>query len=121
MGKGGGFHSISWNVVTLSKAEGSLGLRNLRKSKFALLAKRIFALINRVDKIWANIFLSKYINWSIWNSGSYSNTSSFFKAICKTADVLKPNLCLSVCNPIVSKILDDPWCLDLPLRFKPTF
>lgn len=36
-------------------------------------------------------------------------------------NVLKPNLCLSVCNPSTSSLWDDPQLFDLPLRFKPTF
>lgn len=37
------------------------------------------------------------------------------------ANVLKPNLQLSVCNPITTSFWDDPWLLDLPLHYKPTF
>ncbi|KAH7668783.1 hypothetical protein IHE45_11G034400 [Dioscorea alata] len=81
----------------------------------------ILSLVNREDKFWINIFHNKYLHWNPSTQGSHSNTSNFFKAICKVSNVLKSHLHLSVCNPTITNFWDDPWFLDLPFRFKPTF
>lgn len=85
------------------------------------MAKHLLSLANREDKIWVNIFLNKYHHWSPWTPGLHSNTSNLFKTICKISNVLKPNLCIPLCNPAHTNFWDDPWLLDLPLHYKPTF
>lgn len=120
-GKDCGFHSVGWSTVTISKSEGGLGLRNLRHARLAILAKHVFSIANNSNKIWVSIFLHKYQNWSIWNSSFSTNTSSFFKAISKTASFIAPNITLSICHPDSVDVWRDPWILDLPLNCKPTF
>lgn len=85
------------------------------------MAKHLLSLANREDKIWVNIFLNKYHHWSPWTPGLHSNISNLFKTICKISNVLKPNLCIPICNPAHTNFWDDPWLLDLPLHYKPTF
>ncbi|XP_039113810.1 uncharacterized protein LOC120249385 [Dioscorea cayenensis subsp. rotundata] len=120
-GKNHGFHSIGWRTVTLSKSEGGLGLRNLRNARIALLAKHVFSIINKDDKLWVSIFLHKYRSWTIWGNAMHSNVSAFHKDIIKTVNCIKPNLHLQICNPSLTNVWDDPWILDLPLSRKPTF
>ncbi|XP_039135720.1 uncharacterized protein LOC120273142 [Dioscorea cayenensis subsp. rotundata] len=120
-GGGQSFHSIGWHVSTLSKSEGGLGLRNLRNARTALMAKHAFSIANNSDKIWVSIFLHKYPHWCIWNSCSHSSDSSLHKAISKTMSVIKQNFHLATCNPNLVNVWEDPWLLDLPLNYKPTF
>ncbi|XP_039134322.1 uncharacterized protein LOC120271710 [Dioscorea cayenensis subsp. rotundata] len=120
-GRGQSFHSIGWHVSTLSKSKGGLGLCNLRRARTALMAKHAFSIANNSDKIWVSIFLHKYPNWRIWNNCSQSSVSSLHKAISKTMFVLKPNFHLATCNPNLVNVWEDPWILDLPLKYKPTF
>lgn len=117
----GGFHLIAWKTSTLSKSDGGLGLQNLRNVRCALLAKQIFALIDHENKFWVHIFHKKYPNWSLWDRNCTSNASWFYNSICKVADILKPNLKISVFNPNITNFFNDPWLLDLPLSHKPTY
>lgn len=108
-------------MVTLSKIKGGLGLCNLRNARIALLAKHVFSIINKDDKLWVSIFLHKYENCSIWGNVSQPNVSCFHKDILKTLNVIKPNLHLAACNPNLNNIQEDPWIPDIPLSRKTTF
>lgn len=66
-------------------------------------------------------FTKKYPNWSLWDRNCTSNASWFYNSICKVADILKPNLKISVFNPNITSFFNDPWLVDLPLSNKPIY
>lgn len=73
------------------------------------------------DKFWVDIFKTKYGQWSVWNMSHCSRASWFYKSICKTTEIIKPNLLISTCNPNSLNLWDDPCLMDLPIRWKPTY
>lgn len=116
-----GFHSIGLTVTTLSKLEGGLGIQNLRSINHSLMVKNIFSILNSEDKIRVDIFKFKYKDWHFWNPIKISNSSWFYKSICNSANVLKPNLNLLSCNPTKVDFWQNPCIFDLPISQKPTF
>lgn len=120
-GSNHGLHSVGWNVTTLDKSDGGLGLRNLRLVNHSLMAKNIFDILNSVNKLWVDIFKLKYHGWHAWNLANVSQSSWFYKSICNSANFIKPNLRILSCNPTSIDFLHDPCILDLPLFKKPTF
>lgn len=82
----------------------------------------MFALLNSEDKIWINIFKSKYSGgWHLWNPDKISKSSLFYKSICNTAKNLRPNIKLLACNPELVDIWNDACFFDLPISRKPTY
>lgn len=90
---------VSWNNTTLYKAEGSLGIRNLRLAKHSWMAKNLFNFLNRNDNIWVDIMRKKYVMHKLWNLLPPQRCSWFFRVLCWTMEILKPNLWINVINP----------------------
>lgn len=40
---------------------------------------------------------------------------------CEAAEVIKPNLWIQFVNPHFISFLNNPWCLETPFAFKPTY
>lgn len=85
------------------------------------MTKNIFAILNSDNKIWVDIFKTKYGHWNVWDMGYFLSTSWFFKSICKTAKLIKPNLLIYACNPSSVNLWNDPCIMDLPIYLKLAF
>lgn len=77
--------------------------------------------MNTENKIWIDIFKTKYFNWHPWHHSKPSHSSWFFKSICNAASFLKTNLSISYINPDGFNWMRDPWLLDTPISKKPTY
>lgn len=64
--------------------------------------------------------LSKYGYLNFWSNSTPSNCSQFFKGLCATVNILKPNCWIKSVNPGNTSLVNDPWCFEIPLAFKPT-
>lgn len=51
-GQARGLHLIAWDMVTLSRREGGLGIKDLHLMRFALQGKRIMHYLNRLENLW---------------------------------------------------------------------
>lgn len=80
-----------------------------------------FDLLNSADKLWVSIFIAKYGDFRIWNISCLQKASWLYKSLCQIAATLKPNLWINMSNPRDINLLGDPWCLDLPISYKPTY
>lgn len=112
---------ISWNNTTLGKPEGGLGLRNLCLTKHSLMAKNVLNYLNNCDYIWVDIIRKKYGMQNLWTFIPPPKCSLFFRGLCRTTDIIKPNLWINVINPFQISIWQHPWIFEIPLNFKPTF
>lgn len=94
-----GFHTLGWSTTTLDKADGGLGIRNLRNAKFALMSKNVFSVLNSDDKLWVHIFKLKYGDFHCWNIKHTARASCFYRLICKVTLKIKPNCWIREFNP----------------------
>lgn len=86
-----------------------------------LIAKNIFVILDFDSKLWVDIFKIKYQDWHPWNLKKLPNSSSFYKPILNSADFLKANFKILVCNPLNLNLFMDPCIMDMPIMFKPTY
>ena len=73
-------HLVNWNIVTLPKQYGGLGIFQMRTRNEGLLAKLCWRIANNPKALWAKIFIKKYLSSSF--VGKKKN-SSIIWATCK--------------------------------------
>ena len=56
-----GLHLVNWETVTLPVQEGGLGVHKAQEVNTSLLGKFLWDLLQNNDKLWVNIFSSKYL------------------------------------------------------------
>lgn len=120
-GNGSGFHLVGWNVATLGKPEGGLGIRDLKLTRIALMAKNVMCFLNAKEVIWVELAKLKYRDSQDWLLKPPANYSWFFRSLCKMAEVINTNLWIRKINPQATSFLTDPWAFDISLALKPTF
>lgn len=101
-----GIHFLRRSITTLAKVERRLGIRNLRVSKTAFMAKNIFALLNSEDKFWIHIAKLKYGYFNIWAKSCSS--LGFINCSAKRLKNLRTNLWIVWCNLDLTNFLKDP-------------
>ena len=57
-------HLVNWNVVTLPKLYGGLGIFKMRARNEALLAKLCWRIANNPEALWAKTIIKKYFSGS---------------------------------------------------------
>lgn len=107
-GNGSGIHLISQNNTIIGRSKADLGLRNLKFSRTALMSKNSLNFINSKQVSWVEIAKLKYGGFQNWVLTLLANCSWFFRILCKTVDINKPNLCIKVVNPQITSFSMDP-------------
>lgn len=74
-----GMSVVNWDIITASKSEGGLGIRNLLKVKHSLMAKNLFNFLNKHNSFWVDILYMKYGDHNFWTRTAPSNCSAFFQ------------------------------------------
>ena len=86
-----GLHLVNWDIVTLPKKLGGLGIRKARWCNVALLGKLVWSLLHDDSKLWVQLLKAKYVANDNLFSMSYGPLSSCsWKAIVRALSVLKP-------------------------------
>ena len=85
------------------------------------MSKNLFAILNGDCKFWVDIFNLKYGSFELWKCPKIPKSSSFYKAICMVAEIVRSNLALNTCCQTKIDLWWDPWCFDILLARKPTF
>ncbi|XP_039138822.1 uncharacterized protein LOC120276159 [Dioscorea cayenensis subsp. rotundata] len=116
-----GIPAVAWDDITRSKTEGGLAIRNLIHAKHSLMAKNILHYYNYDDFIWVDILHVKYGGNNSWVDVPPAQCSWFFKGLLSSAHKLRSCFWIKTVNPNKTSLLYHPWCLDIPLAFKPTY
>ncbi|GKV21679.1 hypothetical protein SLEP1_g31635 [Rubroshorea leprosula] len=107
-------HLVGWQTVTQPKDLGGLGLKSSKEANVAAMSKLNWRLYMEKDKLWCNIFRSKY-NLSDCHSPLPASGSPIWKAIIKGYDIFKAGIKWIPRSGGNVRFWTDCWCCDIPL------
>ncbi|GLU11861.1 hypothetical protein SLE2022_285810 [Rubroshorea leprosula] len=107
-------HLVGWQTVTQPKDLGGLGLKSSKEANVAAMSKLNWRLYMEKDKLWCNIFRSKY-NLSDCHSPLLASGSPIWKAIIKGYDIFKAGIKWIPRSGGNVRFWTDCWCCDIPL------
>jgi hypothetical protein len=111
-------HWMSWRKMSLSKAKGGMGFRDLENFNKALLAKQILRLWKFPDSLIAKIMKAKYYPESSVLEASCGKKPSFaWRSIQSSSDLIREGLVWRVGNGRRIRIWQDRWILS-PTTYK---
>ena len=89
-------HLVNWNVVTLPKLYGGLGIFQMRARNEALLAKLCWRIANNPEALWAKTIIKKYLSGSF--VGRKKNCSCIWVACRKGGPIFLQGLKWTIYN-----------------------
>jgi hypothetical protein len=112
-------HWISWEKITMPKANGGLGFRNFRVFNQALLARQAWRLLTKPNSLCARVLKAKYFpNGALHDTVFAPNASPSWQGVQYGLELLKKGLVWRVGNGDQIRIWRDPW-IPRPHSFKP--
>lgn len=112
-----GMHLVRWDKVTMSKAEGGLGIRNLRQMNLALMAKLGWRLLVDRGGIWSWVIKDKYMDSrpDLDMFKKRQRSSHVWKGLVDAADIIRKGRVARVNNGVKTRFWLDVWCGQEPL------
>jgi hypothetical protein len=111
-------HWMSWSKLSLSKAQGGMGFRDLSCFKKAMLAKQVWRLWKTPDSLIAKIMKAKYFpDDSILEAPLGKKPSFAWRSIHGSRNLLKEGLLWRVGNGKTIRIWKDKW-LPTPITYR---
>ncbi|GLT63048.1 hypothetical protein SLA2020_356420 [Shorea laevis] len=107
-------HLVGWQTVTQPKVLGGLGLKSSKEANLAAMSKLNWRLYTEKDKLWCNVFRSKY-NLSDCHSPLSTSGSPIWKAIVKGYDTFRAGIKWIPRSGGNVRFWIDCWCCDIPL------
>ncbi|CAN1227539.1 Putative ribonuclease H protein At1g65750 [Linum grandiflorum] len=105
--------TIHWckaNILTSSKSEGGLGLRDIRDFNLALTAKQAWRLTTSPDALWARVLKGKYFPRTDFLHANKGGRSSWIWAsLCESRSTLDLGAFIAVGNGESIELKKDPW------------
>lgn len=110
-------HLFSWAAVTKSKKEGGLGLRAMRQTNNAFLAKLGWRLLTEPTALWSRVMRAKYCdNWCDLDMfKEKSNASNAWRGIMSSVDVVRKGVNMAVGNGQQTFFWHHKWASDKTL------
>lgn len=87
----------------------------------AINCRRIINNLNNCDNLWFRVSRSKYGFIDPWNLTTQRKSSRAWKALMVDFKLIKPHLSKCIDDGNDTHIINQPWCLNVPFAFKPTF
>lgn len=105
-------HWVNWEVTSLPKNRGGLGLHSARETNISLLGKHVWSLIHNQDKLWVRMMSDKYLKGgNILSAQPVSGASHIWNSIMKFAAILKTSFITRIGEGEVS-LWYDKWLED---------
>ncbi|KAG5616819.1 hypothetical protein H5410_016643 [Solanum commersonii] len=60
------YHLVKWEVVTNSKKEGGMGIKNLKVQNQSLLLKWLWRFVSGEQGLWKDVIVSRYTMEGLW-------------------------------------------------------
>ncbi|KAK1289771.1 hypothetical protein QJS10_CPB18g00723 [Acorus calamus] len=110
-------HLVNWRTVCLSKADGELGVLDLREMNNALLSKWLWRWINEPESQWAQVICDRYgghgANARRWPSLGV-RASSLCKGIFSNCEEFAQTVHWAIGNGMTTQFWTDVWCGEGP-------
>ncbi|WOL13705.1 ribonuclease H protein [Canna indica] len=114
-------HLISWDNITVLKANSGLGIHNIYLQSLSLNVKRVAAYLNNRDNLWLHLVKHKYPKLSIANAEPPPSYSWSWRLFVKAFNKLSIGFQSIIRFGNNTSLMHDPWLLDLPFNRKATF
>ena len=110
-------HLIKWEIMTIQKKHGGLGIRSMKEMNVAFMAKLGLRLLTSKDELWAKVLRSKYIKGktSLDKFSKKNISSNVWQGIIAANTLLKEGLKARVYNGKDSLFWRDKWLGNTPL------
>lgn len=110
-------HLLSWDKVVKPKREMGLGVRSMRHTNSASLAKLGWRVLHEPESVWSRLLRGKYCNGrlDIYMLCKRSYSSSVWRGVVRGAQTLSKGLRKAVGNGCSTLFWIRPWLLDTPL------
>jgi ribonuclease HI len=103
-------HWVSWEKMTLPKADGGLGFRNLYSFNLAMLARQGWRLIQSPDSLCAKVLKAIYFpDCDMFSAVPKPGISYVWRSVLKGIQLLKEGLIWRVGDGKCINIWQDPW------------
>ncbi|OIT06900.1 clip-associated protein [Nicotiana attenuata] len=106
-----GFHLVYWKKLTISKREGGLGIKNLRKQNKCLLMKWLWRFPKEEQTLWGKVIKAKYGKEGFWMTKEVKNPYgiSLWRSIRNLWPNLFHDLSLNVRDGRKTLFWEDNW------------
>ncbi|KAL8153455.1 hypothetical protein V2J09_011215 [Rumex salicifolius] len=110
-------HLLAWDKIARPRSLGGLGIRSMRQSNAATLAKLSLKTIQEPSSLWSRVLRRKYCNsrLDVDMFQPCSKSSHMWKGVVHGASYLSKGLKSSVGNGQATLFWDHIWLLDTPL------
>ena len=110
-------HMVAWENVTKPKKAGGLGIRSMRQTNSAFLAKLGWRLLTEPNALWARILRSKYCEdrCDIDMFKEKANCSNAWHGIMSSIDIVRKGLSMTVGNGERTFFWHHRWATSTPL------
>jgi hypothetical protein len=112
---GGGAHNkgirwLAWDRMTLPKAKGGLGFRDLHTFNLSMIAKQGWNIMTKPHTLVARLYKARYFaNSTLFDSNIGHNPSYAWRGIWKARQILMNGYRWSIGNGNNIKVMSDPW------------
>lgn len=115
--EGKGIHLVKWDTITLPRKMGGPGIRRAREAHTALLGKLVWELLHPSNKLWTQIYRSKYIGeyGNMLQLSSAANSSYCWRSVVKSAQAIKDGFSWRIGDGSHVSFYFDKWLIDGPI------
>lgn len=110
-------HLVAWEKVTKPKVEGGLGIRPMRKTNAAFLAKLGWRVLAEKDTLWSRVMRAKYCDnrCDVDMFQARADASNAWKGIVENINVVQKGVNMAVGNGRRTFFWHHRWATDEPL------
>lgn len=110
-------HLVAWENVTKPKKEGGLGIRSMRQSNSAFMAKLGWRVLSEPQSLWSRVLRAKYCDnrCDIDMFKDKTNASNAWRGILSSVDVIRKGLNMAVGNGSKTFFWHHRWATKEPL------
>ncbi|GJW77555.1 hypothetical protein Tco_0139237 [Tanacetum coccineum] len=112
---------VAWDVISLPKTEGGLGIRNLDTFNIALMTKHIWNIISNRKSLWVNwINIYQLRGRSFWDIPIRAEASWGWRKLLQLWEKVWPFFWVKIGNGLNISVMFDNWCKFSPLAKRVT-
>lgn len=110
------WHLVNWETITRPNVEGGLAISRAQDRNIGLLAKQCWQIIHETNRLWVQVFQTKYLKEQAIvevSSKNYKKPSSTWRALLLGAKALSEGIMWRLGDGKTMRLWMDKWC---PMR-----